>query len=500
MYDYRYDIPIRGTDEFEERYWTTTNTPVLDNDGKVLYLIHSPANVTELHQLADREKASLQALKEQRAQLYSTFMQAPVGIAIFRGPRFVVDLINPPLCTLYGKSAHEILGKPVFDVLTHSRGLGFEEILNKVRLTGEPFAGKGLNALLERNGMIEMVYLDFVYEPFREDDGSISGVIAVAVEVTGQVMAKKQLEEAEERARLAIDAVGLGTFDLNLENAVTVTSLKFANIFGFELPVTRQEYIERYHPDDLGIRNQAHKEAESAGHLFYEVRVIWPDQTVHWVRVEGRVYFHEGTPSRILGTALDITEQKQSREEQQRLTARIAENELLLRNITKAAPTGLWMSDEHGAITYVNQTWIDWTGIAYESNLGTGWLEAIMGEERAYVSDQLSTSLKSRQNFEVEFRIAHIDQTRHWCVATGKPQYNSNGSFIGYIGACVDITEQKNIQLQKDNFISIASHELKTPVTSIKAYTQVLEKMLFKKGDHHEAEMDRQNGQTAKPA
>src|ERR1700733_11491663 len=49
MSNYRYDIPIRGTDEFEERYWTTTNTPVLDENGEVKHFIHSPVNVTELY-------------------------------------------------------------------------------------------------------------------------------------------------------------------------------------------------------------------------------------------------------------------------------------------------------------------------------------------------------------------------------------------------------------------------------------------------------------------
>ncbi|NNU33473.1 HAMP domain-containing histidine kinase [Mucilaginibacter sp. S1162] len=67
---------------------------------------------------------------------------------------------------------------------------------------------------------------------------------------------------------------------------------------------------------------------------------------------------------------------------------------------------------------------------------------------------------------------------------------------LGYIGSCVDITEQKHIQQQKDDFIGIASHELKTPVTSIKAYTQVLEKMLLKKGETKEAAMiTRMDGQ-----
>ena len=110
-------------------------------------------------------------------------MQAPVGIGIFKGPDFVVELINPPLCMLYGKPMEEVLGKPVFDVLTDAKGLGFEELLDKVRLTGEPFKGESIQVPIKRNNQLENVYIDFVYEPFRDYNGSITGVIVVATKL-----------------------------------------------------------------------------------------------------------------------------------------------------------------------------------------------------------------------------------------------------------------------------------------------------------------------------
>jgi PAS domain S-box-containing protein len=490
MSNYRYDIPIPGTDEFEERYWTTTNTPILNENGEVQYFIHSPQNVTELNKLAQREKAGIEALKNHRKQLYTTFMQAPVGIAILRGPEYVVDLINPQLCELYAKTVDEMMGKPIFDVLTHTKGLGFEALLDNVRLTGIPYKGHGVAVPLLRHGKVETVYVNFVYEPFRDDDGSISSVIVVATEITEQVNAKQQIEEAEERARLAVDAVGLGTFDLNLETGEMITSSKFANIFGFAKPVPREEYVNVFHPDDLELRTRAHEEAVSAGRILYEARVLWPDKTTHWVRVEGKVFYNTDLKAiRILGTLLDTTERRQAREDQDKLIKLVADNEQLLKNITTAAPTGLWMADETGAITYVNQTWIDWTGLAFEDHLGPGWVNSIVKEDREKAAKQFLTDLANRNLYEVEFRINHSDGTTHWCVATGRPQYGDNGAFAGYIGACVDITEQKYLQQQKDSFIGIASHELKTPVTSIKAYTQVLERMLKKNGQTKEAGM-----------
>jgi PAS domain S-box-containing protein len=607
MHNYRYDIPIRGGDGFEERYWTTSNTPVLNEKGEVIYLIHSPMNVTELNKANQREQASLLALQKQRQQLYLTFMQAPVGIVIFKGPEFVVELINPTLCELYGKTVDEMLGKPVFEVLTHARGLGFEELLDNVRVTGVPFKGVGLPAPLVRNGKLETAYLNFVYEPFRENDGSISGVIAVATEITELINSKKQTEEAEERARLAVDAVGLGTFDLDLKTGEMVTSPVFAGIFGFETPMPRPDYVKTFHPDDLERRKAAHAEAPVSGHLFYEARVIWPDKSIHWVRVEGKVYYSGAEAVRILGTLLDITEQKIAREEQQKLITLVdnsvdlmsilnmdginsyineagrrmlgfeteeevlrtpisrlhatedfglvqdevlpsvlkygrwagimqvkhlqtgeifpvfnnciriddpvtgkqiatgavmrdlrpelaakkalADSEQLLKDITAAAPTALWMSDENGYLTYVNKTWIDWTGISLENNLGEGWLQAILPEDREKAKNKFHQDIREKSQFEVEFRIQHTDGKLHYCIASGGPQYHMGSQFSGYIGAFVDITEQKLLQQQKDDFIGIASHELKTPVTSIKAYTQVLEKIMTQQGNVKEAAM-----------
>jgi len=605
---YRYDIPVPGTDQFEERWWTATNTPVLDENGEVNYLIHSPVDVTGFHRVTERDRKDEEALKLQRQQLFSTFMQAPVGIAILKGDDYVVELINTSLCQLYGQSPEDMIGKPVFDSIPFTKGKGFEEMLNSVLKTGIPVKGDGASVLLVRNNVLETVYVNFVYEPYREANGDISGVIVIANEVTETFKARKLLEEAEERARLAVDAVGLGTYDLDLISGEIITSKIAANILGFERPVPRADYVAAIHPDDLPLRNKAHEEALKTGHLIYEIRVIWPDKSIHWVRLEGKVlYGDDGVAVRIIGTLLDITDQRKAMENQRKLITLVdnsvdlmsvlsldgvnsyinkaginmlgfdnaehvgrvpiselhdpahfaqverdvlptvmgkgrwegtmlvrhlksgeifpvynnciriddpvsgapiavgavmrdlrpeiaakqalADSEQLLRNITSAAPTTLWMSDKAGSVTYVNQTWVDWTGREYAKHLGSGWLHCIHHADRPKVAGKLTGDIANNGLFELEFRLNHADGSTHWCMLSGQPQYDIRNNFAGYIGSCIDITDQKLLQQQKDDFIGIASHELKTPVTSIKAYTQVLEKMLQRKGDIKEAQM-----------
>lgn len=605
---YRYDIPIAGTEAFAERYWTAVNTPILDEQGEVKYLIHAPTDVTAHYHLQQREKIGIDALKNQRKQLYSIFMQAPVGIGIFRGANYIVELINPSLAEIYGKPIGQLFNKPIFDVLIHAKARGFEEKLDTVRSTGVSYLGKGIEIPLIRHGILEKVYVDFTYVPFYEEDGTIDGVICIATEVTAQVQAMHDLEEAEERARLAADAVAMGTYDLNLMSGEMVTSQRFADIFGFEAPVIRQKYADVIHPDDRNIRKLAHEEAINNGIMAYEARVILQDHSLRWIKVEGKVlYDKERNPIRMLGTVLDITDEKQNIALQKKLITLVdhsvdlmsildldglstylntaglkllgfaslkealkvelseiypeedlafirdvaipavmengdwagnihvrnhrsqeiipvfnhyiriddhntsepigigvvmrdlrpelkakqdlADSEHLLRNITSASPTALWMSNAAGEVNYVNQTWIDWSGKSFQDNLGQGWITAIHPDDRKTLIERLNNSIAKQTLYEAEFRMQQENGAPRWCVALAQPQYNKHQVFTGLIGSCTDITEHKELQAQKDNFIGIASHELKTPVTSLKGYTQVLERVLIKKGHELEAGM-----------
>nr|WP_294944448.1 PAS domain-containing sensor histidine kinase [uncultured Mucilaginibacter sp.] len=131
----------------------------------------------------------------------------------------------------------------------------------------------------------------------------------------------------------------------------------------------------------------------------------------------------------------------------------LIDSEQLLQNITSAAPAALWMSDDAGLITYANQTWTKWTGQKPEEVLGTGWLDAILPEDRIRAAEKFLRDLETRRPYEVDFRLLFADGSIHWCIATGNPQYNEAGAFIGYIGACTDVTEKKviDIELEEKN-------------------------------------------------
>jgi PAS domain S-box-containing protein len=310
MSNYRYDIPIRGTDEFEERYWTTTNTPVLNENGEVIYFIHSPANVTELYKLSQKEKAGINALKQQRQQLYASFMQAPMGICIISAGDLVVQMANDSYLALIGKQRVDLEHKAIWEAVPEAAE-AYAPVMNNVIATGKAFFAKEHEVMLVRNGVPETLVLDFVYEPISDVEGTYNAIMVIVIDVTDKAMARRRIEEAEQRARLAIEAAEIGTFDFDPENGTIVTSDRFNAIFGFKRAVSREDYRKRIHPADHAVRQAAHDRALETGKLFYEARVIWDDDSVHWIRIQANVYYN-GTdrPYRMLGTVLDVTEFK----------------------------------------------------------------------------------------------------------------------------------------------------------------------------------------------
>lgn len=114
--------------------------------------------------------------------------------------------------------------------------------------------------------------------------------------------------------------------------------------------------------------------------------------------------------------------------------------------IASTAPVALWMTNMQGETIYVNQTWVDWTGSAFNEQLGKGWMNAIIEEDRLRAADEFTNALKHRKILEVEFRVLRADGRIIWCLTNGNPFFSKEGDLMGYAGSCMDITERKLFQ------------------------------------------------------
>jgi PAS domain S-box-containing protein len=263
-------------------------------------------------ELSESQKQLMQLyqdLTESDSNFRNMVKQAPVGICIIRAKDLFIEDVNLAYLELVGKQRNEMEGRTIWEAIPEAAE-AYAPVMNNVIATGTAFVAKEHELILIRNGVAETVFVDFVYEPIR-NNGEVQAIMVLAIEVSDKVIARRSIEDVEERIRLAVEAAEIGTFDLDLINRVMLTSERFDTIFGFDKHVSWEKYTEAIHPDDKHEREAAHKKALVTGKLFYESRVIYPDASIHWVRIQGNVYYNkDGKPQRVLGTLLDITQFK----------------------------------------------------------------------------------------------------------------------------------------------------------------------------------------------
>jgi PAS domain S-box-containing protein len=158
------------------------------------------ARAASVLKIADVRAASEQALRAERTRLADLFQQAPAFFAVLRGPEHVFEMTNPLYHDLIGH--RDVIGKSVREAVPEAEAQGFFALLDRVYQTGEPFIGHGRRMHLARAAgqPLDERYLDFIYQPMREPDGSISGIILLGVDVTDRKRAEQALIQAEKLA------------------------------------------------------------------------------------------------------------------------------------------------------------------------------------------------------------------------------------------------------------------------------------------------------------
>ncbi|MBE9584339.1 PAS domain S-box protein [Mucilaginibacter sp. JRF] len=530
---------------------------------------------------------------------------------------YVADLNNR--LTYINKTGQDVLG------ITDAAGLLGTEIFmpdDMQRLQREALpalfkTGKWKGKMRHRNQLTgEPVPVHI--NAFRIDDpitGKPSGLAAVSRDMRPEIMANSE----KDKLLALIDNSSVFVALSNLDGFVT-----YVNTYGRDMVGLDSIEDAQRQNSDYVVPGQMEKIIDGYRKSMAETG-MWTGKVVYkhfktgeLIPVEGKtILVYDPITGQPAGRASIVRDLRQEIADKQALL----ESQHLLYNITSASPTVLWMTDKDGNTTYVNQTWIDWTGQSYEEALAGGWLNFIYEDDREQAVKDFTEGLSNRSAYVSNFRLKRKDGAVIWCVAKGNPQHYADGSFAGIVGSCTDITEKtlidqklqqtnselteqmnqfsfvtdfmpvqlwttdlsgevdyvnhgmvdyfgvkaedilgsnlqkfvhpddmpvinhtwqrsldtgkpfqvefrirnaegvykwhlsralpfysegnmvkwfgtntdidqhKQLQRQKDDFLGIASHELKTPVTSIKAYAQVLGAMLTKEGEHSKAAM-----------
>ncbi|MBC7772647.1 MAG: PAS domain S-box protein [Pyrinomonadaceae bacterium] len=129
----------------------------------------------------------------------------------------------------------------------------------------------------------------------------------------------------------------------------------------------------------------------------------------------------------------------------------LRESEQRFRFMADAAPVLIWVSDTAKSATWFNKRWLDFVGRTMEQETGQGWTQNLHPDDREQYLTNYAAAFDARKTFRMEYRMKHRDGHYRWLLDNGVPRYEQDGQFAGYIGSCVDITDQKIAMLTVRN-------------------------------------------------
>lgn len=451
------------------------------NSGEVAQL---RAQVAALEQLLDvHERTTVQqseraarataAVQAERTRLQEVFQQAPALISVARGPEHVFELANQPYLNVVG--GRDVLGKTMRQALPEIAEQGFVELLDGVYRTGEPYVGSEVRALVDRtgNGTPEEGFFNFVYQPLRNAEGEVDGILTHAVEVTDQVRARQLVEQQASELEHAQTELEMVNDELQHTNETlrdqeeqfrTLTNSLPEQVWT-ALPNGALDYVNQVvtdyfarpaeevvdegwqnvvHPDDLpGVVERWVHSLQTGDPYSVEFRLLRHDGAYRWhIGQAVPLRDENGAVAKWFGSNTDIDDRREA--------------EAQFRTLANAIAQLAWMADETGFIFWYNDRWYEYTGTQPKDMEGWGWQSVHDPEALPEVMERWAASIRTGDQFDMVFPLRGADGVFRPFLTRIAPIRDAAGHIVRWFGTNTDVSEQRQAEEQQ-RFLAEAS-------------------------------------------
>jgi PAS domain S-box-containing protein len=302
--------------EPEERILDFVYQPIRNAKGRVTDIFVEATDVTE------RVRAEAE-VRAQAERMQALFAHVPSGMVLLRGPEHRYEVVNNAYLQLIG-ARDNIIGRSVAEAVPEAAAQGFIDILDRVYRTGESWSAEGAPIKLQRaaDAPPEERLLNLLFQPDRDAEGNVAGVLVHCLDVTDQRRADAARRASDEQRRLATEAARIGVWEYDPATDNLVWDDRCNELWGVPAgaAVTYQGvFMAGLHPDDREPTQQAVERALNAANpkgYDVEYRVLGRDDGIErWINAKGQAVFSKNGGSRFVGTVVDITERKRAEEQ-----------------------------------------------------------------------------------------------------------------------------------------------------------------------------------------
>jgi len=406
-------------------WFVSRGVPIRDAEGKIVNWFGTATDI-------DQEKRA----QESTARLAAIVETSDIAI-IGKALDGTITSWNQGAERIYGYRTEEVIGRHMSILVPPHLQDELREMMDKI--------SRGEHVELFETTRVQKdghhIPVSITLSAIRDPQGHITGISAIARDITARKLAEQQLKQSEAEFRAMFELAGVGQAQADPHTGrFTRVNRRLCEITGYsEAELLGMTIRDITHPDDL-VADLAYYRSVVDGkspHWFSEKRYVRKDGSIIHVEVNGTLVRRaDGQPWRTVAVIQDVTTRK--------LAVRaLRESEERFRIAADSAPVMIWMRNALGLSTFCNKTYAEFVGCATDAVLRHNWVDSVHPGDQENCRETFGLALSQRAAYQMEYRLRRADGEYRWVTESAVPRYAPDGAFDGFIGSCVDITTRK---------------------------------------------------------